>query len=184
MTIHELPGDCIARFRAGDRAAFAEIYKLCYNRVYFIALTIAREEKEAEDITLTTFFKLWERRTQFDSPKHIDGFLLTTCRNAGVDSQRRMESRKKAHREILYLSRKSEPPREQQIIRQEWLWEMASFLNGLSPKRKEVILLLYWDGMKVQEVAAHLGISPITVQGHKASALKKLRAAFSKKDIR
>jgi RNA polymerase sigma-70 factor (ECF subfamily) len=184
MTIHELPGDRIARFRAGDRDVFAEILKLCYNRVYFIAFTFAKEEKEAEDITLTTFFKLWERRDQFGTPEHIDAFLLTTCRNAGVDCQRAIQRRKKVHRAVLYLSRETEPSREQQIIRQEWLREMISFLDVLSPKRKEVIRLLYLDGMKVREVAAHLGISPITVQGHKASALKKLRVAFSKKDIR
>ena len=184
MTIHELPDDYIARFRVGDREAMALIIQLCYKRVYEMVFHLVQEKKEAEDIISDVFLKLWERREQFENREHINAFILKASRNAGLDWLRAKKRRKKAHREMRYLSKGTEPSQEQQIIRKEGLHELNIFLEALSPQRKEVIRLLFLDGMKVREVAARMGISPVTVQGHKAKALKKLRAAFSKREGR
>lgn len=178
MRKHQLTADSIARFRVGDADVFREIVRTRYSRILFIAKAIVRDQDEAEDIVLITFYKLWAGRQGFDTMEHIDAFLLTTARNKATDRLRERQSRGKVYTEFRYLSTDADPSRESEIVWSEWTSELWALVGALSPKRREVMLLLYQQGMTVREVALRLGISPVTVQGHKSRALKKIKNAL------
>lgn len=178
MPKHQLTADDIARFRAGDVDVFREIVRTRYSWIIFMVRLIVQDNSEAKDIALTAFNKLWAGRHVFNTEKHIDAFLNTTARNKATDRLRERESRRKAYKEFRYLSTDMDMPRESEIVRDERDGELWALVNALSPQRREVILLLYKKGMTVRETALQLGISPITVQGHKSRALKKIKDAL------
>jgi len=51
-------------------------------------------------------------------------------------------------------------------------------LELLSPREKEVIFALFYDGLSEEETARTLGVSRRTVRTHKARALAKLKEAL------
>ena len=51
-------------------------------------------------------------------------------------------------------------------------------LHILSPREKEVIFALFYDGLSEEETARTLGVSRRTVRTHKARALAKLKEAL------
>lgn len=173
------PNTICARLREGDRKAFEEIYHSAFRLIYFICKTIVRDKTEAEDITSKTFLKLWEMRWKFKSQDHIHAFLLVTSRNASFDYLRARQRHLKAREEIRYLSNEAVLSHEEEIVRRDLVLELKFRLEKLSPKSKEVIQFLYFKEKEIWEVAGALGISPITVSGHKINALKKLRKAFA-----
>ncbi|MHA4807912.1 RNA polymerase sigma factor [Flavitalea flava] len=173
------PDTICARLREGDRKAFEEIYRSAFRLIYFICKTIVRDKTEAEDITSKTFLKLWETRWKFRSQDHIHAFLLVTSRNASFDYLRARQRQMKAREEIRYLSNETVLSHDEEIVRKDLIRELKLRLEKLSPKSREVIKFLYFKEKEIREVAAALGISPVTVSGHKTNALKKLREAFS-----
>ena|GEM_PF-4757130 len=69
-------------FRNGDKATFEEVYRLYQLAIYNFVNRLIDHQQEADDITATTFAKLWNLHTQFQSLGNIKGFLFATARNA------------------------------------------------------------------------------------------------------
>lgn len=175
--------DLIARFRAGDRQAFKELYLYYYNRIFFFANRLVKNADEADDITSDTFFKLWRQRASFASLSNVRAFLYMTCRNACYDYLRSRQSHHVSHEEIRYLSRQADGASEREMIEPMILREIQLLVKTLPPRCQEVFRLLFFQKKKAREVAVQLGISLSTVHAHKSSAIRKLREALSRKDL-
>ena len=65
----EADGALLARYRKGDRAAFAELVVRYQRPLYNAALWIVRKPEDASDVTQIVFRRVAERLDEYD-PKH------------------------------------------------------------------------------------------------------------------
>ena len=171
------PGDdTIARFRTGERKAFGIIYTHYYRYVFVIACTILRREDEARDIASEIFLKLWAQRGRFKKAGEVKGWLIIACRRASLNELRTRQRRQIIEKELGLVAEKELPSYEHEWMEWERICQLLRLLEALPPRCREVVDLMFLQGRKTAEVAAALGISPITVQSHKTNALLKLRA--------
>jgi RNA polymerase sigma-70 factor (ECF subfamily) len=77
------------RIRAGDKAACAECIERHSNGVYRLALRLARDEAEAEDITQETFLNAFKGIAQFDGRARLSTWLYRIAYNAAMGRLRR-----------------------------------------------------------------------------------------------
>ena len=180
----ELNPDIIVEFKKGDPQAFSYFFHLHYRPLCYFAAQLVNSQQEGEDIVKDTYVKLWQKRTDFETPQNIKAFLYITTRNACLNFLRHLQVRESSRKELIYLEEeKGEELVLNQMIRAELMQEIYSEIEKLPERRREVFKMAYLDGMKNEEIADQMNISIHTVKEHKGKALYSLRLRFSDHQI-
>ncbi len=174
----------IPAFQQGDAQAFEVFFKAHYKPLVFFAEQLLENAGEAEDIVKDSYVKLWHKHADFDHPKSIKGFLYTTTRNACLNHLRHEKVKDHYQREMIYLDdQRGEEKILQQMIHSELLASIYKEIEKLPEKRRQVFRMIFFEGMKNDEIAEQLGISVFTVKEHRAKALAQLRLRFTDEQL-
>lgn len=168
----------------GSKKAFEAVYDRYYIAIFYFARRFVRDEKAAEDITLETFLKLWERFPQFTSLPGILSFLHITAKNACLNYLRSLARMSARQRELAYVLAQGgeETLADQQVTARIYQY-ICKEIEKLPPQVKRVFTLAYIDGLSNQAIADQLNINNQSVRNHKANALKYLRMTLLEKDL-
>ena len=132
----------------------------------------------AEDFAQDVFIKFWQRKDYADSVENMDAWLYTLARNHLTDHYRKLASEKK-YQDMVWLEMERHSNNViQDIYKKELEDKIASLLNTLPPRQKEVYDLSREKGMSLEEIADTLEISPNTAKNHLVQALKVLRTGL------
>jgi RNA polymerase sigma-70 factor (ECF subfamily) len=182
--INDFPDDIIPAFQQGDQQAFTVFFKQYYRPLCFFAEQLLGDMNDAEDIVKDSYLKLWNKRADFDHAQSIRSFLYTATRNASLNHLRHLKVKDHFKKEMHYLDdQKGDELILQQMIRSELMRSIYQEIEKLPEKRQQVFRMIYFDGLKLEEIADKLGISVFTVKEHKAKALAQLRMKFSDEQL-
>lgn len=168
------------QFRAGNEAAFTELYHQFYKRVFYFAQRYVGEA-DAQDVTADAFIELWNKRTDFEEIKHLAKFLFIVVRNRCFDMSRRKKSRYERLAELALLMEQKVPetPFYEHQVRALLLELLEKEVLQLPEKTREVFLLSFREGLKPAQIAERLGLSVKTIKNQKLSAITLLKAAVA-----
>lgn len=176
--------DIISGFHKGSSRAFDLLFDMFFPALCYFANKLIDDRQEAEDIVLDTFQKLWARREHFETMPNIKAFLYITVRNTCLNYLRYRETQRKRSREMAkLLPDRFEEDAEQQRIRAEVLKNIYNEIEKLPKKCREVFELIYFEGLKANEIAEQLQISESTVRNQKVRALQLLKTALSGREL-
>lgn len=168
----------IESFRKGDPDAFEIIYSEYSGVIYLFISNMCGDAEEAKDICTESFMKLWNLRNNFHSLDQVKGFLLTTSRNCCVDHLRRLRLKNSKQSFLLRNLKDVEYPGEEDTNMELTFVKALAEIERL-PKKSRIILKLYFlEGLKVKEIARHMGTTVRTVTNQKTRAVKKIRIIF------
>jgi RNA polymerase sigma-70 factor, ECF subfamily len=170
-----------ARLRAGDRAAFEEVFRAHYARLAEYAAGLVGSRDVAEDVVQEVFVTLWTRRQQVSTPDNLVAYLFRSVRNRGLNQLRherlvsdfRARSGAEGAPQALPADRLAESAEIAEAV--------ARAVRQLPPRTREVFELSRDRGLTYPEIAGTLGISVKTVETLMGRALKAVRerlAAF------
>ncbi len=179
--------DVIARLRHvfSDRplvesAAFALFYEQTHATVFrYVYMLHGGPQADAEDSTAEAFTRAWNHRHRFTGSQEAAlGWVITIARRIVLDQHRRQRSFWK-----LGTALKSEPAPgpEQQILLRERQQVALTMLAQLSLAQRDLVIMRYFLGWRVQEIARQLGLSDgaVSVRLHRAlRALQVQQAHF------
>ena len=130
------------------------------NELYRLALRIALNPAEAEDVVQETMIKVWNRREQWDEIESIEAFCLTICRNLALDKIKRADN------QTATLDDSHEPPDhsyasnpEQQAVQRDRVELVKRLMDNLPEKQRSCMQLRDMEGKSYKEIAQVLGIS-------------------------
>ena len=150
------------------------IYDLYSGKVMgYIAARVQRRA-DAEDLCADVFEKAFRKREAFDESKaSISTWIFTITRNTVIDHYRR-------NRPAEELDENLSDDREldENLLNTETLSELAGALRALPEEMRDLIVLRYYDGKPLTEVAEIMGLSYGAVKLRHQSALAKLRNAM------
>ncbi|HET8656495.1 MAG TPA: RNA polymerase sigma-70 factor [Longimicrobiaceae bacterium] len=174
--------DLMSRVRAGDRAAFEEIYRRHAERVYAYLWRMVEEHALVADLRQETFFRLWLARERWRDGGSVAGYLIRTARNLALNAQRQQ----RLHRRLDAAQRDgptpSAPSAETVLAKRELTRRVDAAIASLPERAREVFSLKRDAGLSYREISELLGISSKTVEVHMTRALKLLRVALA--DVR
>lgn len=159
-----------------DKKIFNQHLAAHRNRVYSYALYCLRNAQDAEDVTQEAFLRLWRSGPEIEEPR-LKAWLTRVVHNLCIDETRR---RKSLHANLgqpdtLALEELVAPATErndpEQALRLDQRQRMLlDALATLPPETRSVMLLHYFQGMKLAEIAETLGkkLSSVKVQIHRA----------------
>jgi RNA polymerase sigma-70 factor (ECF subfamily) len=131
---------------------------------------------EVEDLTAETFVRAWKARRRFSgSEKAALGWLLKIARNLVIDAHRRQKTRGFSQDIEKMIIPADDPDPEKQMLVREQVKMLWLLLNNLPEQQREILVLRYILGWRVQDIGSHLGIKENTVSVTIRRAIKRLR---------
>jgi RNA polymerase sigma-70 factor (sigma-E family) len=162
----------------GQAVDVTAIFRQHYAELVRLAVMLVGDRPTAEDIVQDVFARLHVRRHRpgpsGDHLAYVRACVLNGCRTAL--RRRAVLSRfGGAHLPLPELPHSSA---EQEVIQAESRRQVLAALAALPPRRREVLVLRYYLGLRETEIAAVLGITPGTVKSTAARGLGALARAL------
>jgi len=159
----------------GDRNAFTQIYNNYRNKIYSIAFELTESKTVAEEIVQDTFLKIWVKREMLPGVEHFRAYLFTITRNYVFTALKRI-----ARKESIEVSAIQDAPlydhdTEDRVLNNEYTRILQAAIDRLPEQQKQVYNLIKKEGLKREEAAAALHLSPETVKTHLAQAMRSIR---------
>lgn len=158
-----------------DESAFRSVYDTYHPIVYTYALKYLKSEIDAEEVVHEVFLKLWLRDSNALPINNLNSYLRTLARNRSLDILRRkaLENRLDLQSAVTWHEDHNET--EELIILNDTKKILERGIELLPPQQKQVYRLCRDEGMKYEQAAELLHLSPATVHTHMKLALKFLR---------
>lgn len=177
----------VRRAQAGDRAAFEELYAMTAQAQYFTMM--GKVGRAAADDLLQELYLIVWRKIDRVHPDALISYLNATTRNlclrhldrSGTTSAPTPYSDEyledtQSDREPLFAADSLADPAVASADRDQVARLAAALHSELDDQEREAVVLRYYQGLKLDEVAAALEVSKATVKRVISRALDKLRA--------
>jgi RNA polymerase sigma-70 factor (ECF subfamily) len=158
----------IERCLAGDQAAWADIVRMHWRKVFNLAYKFVGRHDEAEDLTQDIFIRIFKVLHTFDRRANFQTWLISISRNLCIDHYRsRRKERETMAKEIdastlTPRSRETSPDgRLEQIDARELV---RTALNELPPSLREAVVLRDLQDFSYLEIAERLKLPEGTVK--------------------
>ena len=150
------------------------LYTQVYNKVMGYIHARIRNRADAEDLCADVFEKVQRKLGDFDSAKaSVSTWIFTITRNTVIDHYRRSKPN-----EELDENLSDDTEIDEGLLNNESLSELAGALRALPEELRDIIVLRYYDGKPLTEIAELMGLSYGAVKLRHQSALAKLRGAL------
>jgi RNA polymerase sigma-70 factor (ECF subfamily) len=168
----------------GDQRAFREIVERYKKKVYYLALDMAGNPVDAEDISQEVFLKVYRSFATFRKGARLGSWLYRVTYNASIDHlRRRGAAPEPVPDEILELRGRggagflqSDVPEPSAILEADQLQERISrALEKVSPQEKAVFLLRHYEDLMLKDIATSLGLSIGSVKSYLFRAVRKIQ---------
>lgn len=169
--------EMIAQLLSGDTAAFSGLYDRYSGALYGLILNIVENEADAENLLQDAFVKIWRNFRYFDPEKgRLFTFLATIARRTALDFIR---SAYKSNQKMIQTTDAAvsiEAPNPE-MAKMDFIG-MDSLLSKLKPEQREIIDLIYFQGLTQQEVSDELQLPLGTVKSRCRATLLHLRTVL------
>jgi len=179
----QFEADCIRRILAGERQLFHDLIRPCERPIFFLLMSLLRNEAEAEDAAQDTAIKVYLNLKNFRGDSQFRTWVLSIARNEGLGRLRKAGSRREDSLDAdtddqtgdytpAILTSWREIPSET-LEREQLGILLRNAVEALPEIYRNVVLLRDIEEMDVRETAAALGITEgaVKVRLHRARAL-------------
>ena len=174
----------------GDREAFTELVHRYERELYNYLRNYLGDAQMAEDAFQSTFLQVHLKCEQFEPGRRVRPWLYTVATNQAIDSQRRNRRHRMASLDyrgaerddvasLLDLLDGDEPGPLEQLDTAERNGTVRQAVDSLPEPLLQVVMLVYYQGLKYREAAEVLSIPVGTVKSRLHSAIYKLNEALT-----
>ncbi len=169
---------------AGDRAAFAELYRRHLDSVYARLTRVVGPTPERDDLVQQIFLDVFRALPRFRGEAAFTTFLHRIVLNVACEHlERRHRGRGRSEtldvRQLETLTAPGASP-EQQARQRDQLRRLFASLEQLSPKRRAAFVLVAVEGLPLDEAAALLGANAAAVKQRVLEARRELAEALDR----
>ncbi|WP_067149637.1 RNA polymerase sigma factor [Pseudotamlana agarivorans] len=162
-----------------DQKAFNHLLDMFWDDVYGFQLKRTQNENDAEDITIQTFSRAFDRIETFNEAYTFKTWLITISKNIHIDLLRKEKNSisqvgLKYNREVFDILDESPSP-EDKLITEQHLAKLLRDIKKLKPHYQEIINLRYFQELSYKEISDELN-DPINNVKVKLLRAKKLLA--------
>lgn len=152
-----------------------QIYRDYYSKVFRYIRSKLNSVHDAEDLTAEIFLKIYEKLDSFDESKaSLTTWIYTVARNKLTDWFR-------MHRtfEEIPETQPDEHSVEDEVCNSQMLETLAKALENLEERERDIIILRFYSGRTLKEIAENMNISYAYVKVLQNKAFEKLKKYFA-----
>jgi RNA polymerase sigma factor (sigma-70 family) len=165
----------LERLRAGEDAAFGELFSRHSAAVFRLALSIAADRAEADDLTAEAFFRVLQAIRRGSGPvDNVRGYLLIVVRRVAWEWSMRRRDVPVSDEELTYRA-PSDPDTSGQFTERNLI---RRAFTSLPERWRKVLWKMEVEGERPAVVALNFGLSPNATAALARRARQGLRAAY------
>ena len=150
----------------GDAQALEALYTRHRDWAYACAYGFCRQCEDAQEVVQDVFRYLFGKFPDFELTAKLTTFLYPVIRHRSIDRIRRRKPQEELHDIHAATDIRDEQQERNRV---------AEMVAGLPEKFREVVILRFVDGMKLEEIGQEMGIPTGTVKSRLNHALGQLR---------
>jgi RNA polymerase sigma-70 factor (ECF subfamily) len=176
--------ELVARLRAGDEEAFRSLFDRYASTAKALALRIVRQTQLAEEIVQEVFLAVWRSPDGYDGARgSVRSWLMGMVHHRAVDAVRREEAQRRRADSVAAEARDETTadhaddvveaigrPEERRVVR--------AALEQLPAEQREVLELMYFDGLTQTQVAEKTGLPLGTVKSRTLLGMRRMRSSL------
>jgi RNA polymerase sigma-70 factor (family 1) len=179
MPVYNILSDdeLLQRMRAGDDAAFTEIYNRYWEKLLAIGLYFTHNKHSAEDILHEVMISLWQKRNEVEILS-LSAYLATAVKFSVFKSI----AREKRRRQLMagYVAPVTEANIEDNL-EARFMEDLLHQNTELLPEKARLVFEYSRnDELTIAEIATKMELSPKAVEYHMTKALRSLRKTLQK----
>lgn len=170
--------EVVKKIQAGDMNAFEEIFEIYKNQAIRYAYLITNNKFTSEDIVQETFVKCYLKIKDLKNVEQFKSWLFKILTRTAWDYMKKDKA-------VLPVEDIFEKAKNENIdkslhsyIRNEESKILRAEIDNLELKQKTVIVLYYFNGFTIKEIAKIMGCFEGTVKSRLHSARKNLKVAL------
>jgi len=164
-----------------EKETYIKLLEEHRDRVYSVAFYSLRDADDAADATQETFLRLWRYQGELNSHQ-AKAWLLRVCHNICIDQSRRRKTVRTYFGvpdneavDHLESSNKEGANPKLDLLQKQKQEAILQSLNILPDETRSIMMLHYFQDLKIQEIAGLLGIKASTIKVRLHRARKTLR---------
>lgn len=170
----------VEQARKGDHDAFTALVDLTLVRLDSVARLIVRDHELARDAVQDTYIRAWRDLPGLRDPDRFDAWLHRLIVNSCLDQVRRRR-RRVIEVELTPIDMPAATDMAGELADRDML---EGALARLDPGHRAVVVLHYFLGMPLPEVAAAMGIPLGTAKSRLHYALAAMKVAVLREPVR
>lgn len=152
---------------------FEKTFKEHYNALANYAISILKNQADAEDVVQDVFIKVWQNNPDIIQSEQVKFYLLTAIRNGCISFLRKQAGKTFVQPEDVHLHRTAD---EQASQSPDDLMALATrAMDSLPPQCGVIFKMSRFGKLTYQQIADELGLSVKTVENQMGKALKIMR---------
>jgi RNA polymerase sigma-70 factor (ECF subfamily) len=182
---HIEPTEMIARARAGDTAAWGDLYREYAPAIFRFCRRAMPTREDAEDATMEIFMKLRDKLNQYDQSRSFTAWLYKVAANHCWDMLRRRKLRQgKETEDVDEMPLECpEPNQLEKLIEERTSEEVRKALDTLGVRARMALVMRYYSDMSYDEIADALGVRRAFVGVVLLRARHELRQALGENTV-
>lgn len=176
--------EAIAKAKENNQIAFNFLLDTFWNDVFAFQLKRIENENDAEDVTIQTFSKAFDKIHTFKKNYNFKTWLIAISKNIHIDLVRKEKNKpstlSKDEDNKAYQILDESPSPEDKLITEQNLAKLLRDIKKLKPHYQEVINLRYFQELSYKEISSELN-EPINNVKVKLLRAKKLLAEIIQK---
>jgi len=169
----------VTRALQGDEKAFGSIVDQYSTLLLRTATMIVTDRDIAEDVVQDTLIQAWHRLPDLGEAEALRPWLMRIVVSQSLNFKRRIACTVAFVCRVLW-GRKRETTKKIAAYHEQLLqcdWDLAYMIENLPVKQRVVIVLHYYNGLTLSEIAQVLQTSENTLKKRSQAALNNLRSA-------
>lgn len=171
----------------GDAQCFSELYHLYYQKIYAVALQTVKNTADAEDVLQATFIKAWQNMAKLQISAAFNTWIQRIAINECTDILRKrkpdisIDNDEDEDAPAVALESDLMLPEtyaEQDDLRAR----LRRIIYHLSDVQRETIVLFYFNGLKINEIAEVMDCSQNTVKTRLSLARKSIKVEVEEEE--
>ena len=179
--MHDVSRETIVKAAQGDLAAFEAIFKQYSDYVFNIALRIAQNKEDAEEITQEVFLETYRKLSGFRFQSHLGTWIYRITINTAINFKKKNVKIVTVTYNDAVLCPHTENSINEKIEKEYKESFIDSLLRKLTPEQRRCLELRVLHGLSYRQIAKTLKINLSSVRSRLKRARKKL--LDSKKEV-
>jgi RNA polymerase sigma-70 factor (ECF subfamily) len=152
------------------------------NKLFRFALSMLKDEAEAEDVVQEVVIKLWKQRDNMDHIQNVEAWTMRLTRNLSIDKIRSKHRRYEPLDTVADLS-ESRPSPAKQLELNDAMEHLKKWITKLPENQRMVFQLRDIEGMTYKEISESLDMSLSQVKINLFRARQQVRAYLLKNKL-
>lgn len=167
--------------RSGNTESIVKLYKRHYHILYSYGMKTCADSELTKDCIQELFAKIWASRNNLNKVKKVKSYLLQSLWNALIKEKKKNARNRDGIEgeefqfDVVFSFEQTLIDKEEEKIRHE---KIEKSLSTLNKNQKEVIYMLFYEGLSYKEIALRKSINPQSAKNIVHRAIQKLRSTI------